>query len=127
MEFSKGEIIAISSITTFIIMFVVIYVQWRIEKETNNSNPMFVFHVFNVLTMMMFYGVTYMSFTLYMGPFSYSGGAGKVLLNSTVYPFPFIVTVYFIATRIYYRHIRPVMKVKGTNVVVMRRNWRRKK
>lgn len=126
VEFSQGEIIFLSSISTFIIMFIVIYVQWRLEKETNGSRPLFVFHFCNVVTMMMFYGVTYNALVLSMGTFSESGGYLLIFLNSTVYPFPFIFIVYLIAATIYSKYLRPVMSVKGTNVIVMRRKWRMK-
>lgn len=124
MELSKGTVILLSSISAFVIMFVVLYVQWRIEREANGAKLMFFLHVFNVLTMMMFYGTTYLSLLLATGTFSKYGSYIELLfLQATVYPFPFILFTYLIFAALYHRFIRPVRKVKGTNIVVMRRKW----
>lgn len=125
-SFSKGEIIFYSSLSAVVIMFIVIYVQWRLELETNQSKVAYIFHFCNVVTMMMFYGVTYISLTLASGPFSESGGIAKILLQSTLYPFPFLLSLYFAAAFVFHRYLRPVKEVKGTNIVIMRRKWRRK-
>lgn len=123
MDDSRGLIIIFASVSAFIIMIVVLYVQWRLEREANGQKPAFVFHIFNIMTMVMFYGATYMSLLGMNKTFIEQGGREDVLLHSMLYPLPFIIVIYSIVAFFYHRHLRPVVKVKDSNVILLRRKW----
>lgn len=123
MEGSKVLFILLASVSAFMIMFIVLYVQWRLEREANGQKPAFVFHIFNVMTMVMFYGATYMSLIGMNLDYLERGGHDDVLLQAILYPLPFIILCYSISAYLYHRYIRPVVKVKDSNVILLRRKW----
>ena len=113
-------IIAISSILSLIAMMLALIVQWKLEKETNARKPFFGFHIFNVLSMFMFYGTSYLALTLSFSSFAAEGGIARLLLKITLFPFPFILMIYVICAYFYRTYVRPYYKEGSSNVIYLR-------
>lgn len=113
-------IVAISTFCSLVAMMLALIVQWKLEKETNNRKPFLGFHIFNILSMIMFYGTTYLALTLAFSSFAAEGGFLKLVIKINLFPFPFILIVYIISAYFYRTYVRPYYKEESSNVIYLR-------
>ncbi|MFV8828612.1 hypothetical protein [Alkalihalobacterium sp. APHAB7] len=126
MLLSNGVINTISVSAALISMILVLLLQWNIEKETKERKLSLFFHCINALVMLMFYSTSQLALYGSVSTYSDHGGFARVLLEALVFPIPFIAITYVLAAVTYRNYVRPYVKVKGSNLVVLkrRRRWR---
>ncbi len=105
-------------------MCIALYVHWKLERETKTKH-VFALHFVNILVMVMLYGAAYISSHLVFVDYRQSLGLGikGILLNSTLFPLPFLVTTYALAAIIFRKSVRAYKREDNSNVVYLRFNW----
>ncbi|WP_209124846.1 hypothetical protein [Alkalihalobacillus sp. BA299] len=124
MSLSNGVINTISAIVAIISMVLVLLIQWNIERETKERRLSLFFHVINVLVMLMFYSTSQLALYGSISTYKDHGGMLRVLLEAVLLPIPFITTIYVLAAISYRSYVRPYVKVKGSNLVILKRRRR---
>ncbi|WP_078429267.1 hypothetical protein [Alkalihalobacterium alkalinitrilicum] len=124
MSLTNGVINTISIIAALISMILVLLIQWNIERETKERRLSLFFHIINVLVMLMFYSTSQLALYSSISTFKDHGGILRVLLEALILPIPVITIVYVLAAISYRSYVRPYVKVKGTNLVVLKRRRR---
>ncbi|MGO4889276.1 hypothetical protein ACJ2A9_16125 [Anaerobacillus sp. MEB173] len=113
-------IIIMSAISAITVMPIVLLVQRKLEREVNGYRQLLLFHLINILAMMLFYGTTSLALKSVFPPYS-QGGFLQIVLHSLVFPFPFLLLTYVVGAIVFRNFIRPYIIKKGTNVVYMKK------
>ncbi|WP_026703343.1 hypothetical protein [Salibacterium aidingense] len=114
-------IIFIPAAVSFITMTVVLCMQWMLEKEVNDKQPSSIFHLFNVLFIMMMFGTSSIVFHGFLLEGVNEKGWGTVSLYAYVYPLPIILFGYVAASRFFRSYVQPYRVLKKSNVVYINR------
>ncbi|MDA3128797.1 hypothetical protein ACFPTR_01115 [Aliibacillus thermotolerans] len=119
-------ILMLPAVVTFITMIAALTLQWMIEKEANNKEPLRVFHFVNIIWMIMMCGTSSIIFHGMILNVLNEKGWWTMSLYAYVYPLPFILITYAVAAPLFRMYIQPYRVQKGSNVVYLkqrRRKW----
>ncbi|SDH42236.1 hypothetical protein SAMN05192534_105111 [Alteribacillus persepolensis] len=106
--------------TAFVTMIVTMIMQRFLEKELNNKQPMFLFHVVNITFVLMMHGTAAVVFYGLMLRGIAAHGWWVVTQYAYIHPLPFIIGCYIIAVPIFRSYVRPYRMKKGSNVLYLK-------
>ncbi|MFB4165800.1 hypothetical protein ACE1TI_18875 [Alteribacillus sp. JSM 102045] len=119
-------IIFLPSVTVIITMITALSMQWMLEKEVNDKQPFFTFHVVNIIFMIMMFGTSSIVFHGMVLEALQSKGWLTTFLYAYVYPLPFIILLYTLTVPLFRSYLQPYRMQKNSNIIYLKKQQNKK-
>ncbi|WP_158738446.1 hypothetical protein [Alteribacillus sp. YIM 98480] len=114
-------IIILPSTAAIITMFVTLAMQWMLEKEVNHKQPFFLFHIVNIIFIVMMCATSSIVFHgLILKGLEIKGWL-ITFLYAYVYPLPLIILLYVLTVPFFRSYMQPYRIKRDTNIVHLKK------
>ncbi|WP_100398004.1 hypothetical protein [Bacillus sp. FJAT-44742] len=104
-----------------ITMIIALKMKWMLEREVNNKQPVFAFHLFNVIFTLMTFGTISLSISGVVRGGISENGWGTAFLYAYVFPLPFLIITYMLIAPMFEKYMLPYIESEDSNIVYLKK------